>query len=154
MVRWREGARYAGWGSCSCYSHTEEKNALQNQYDNGNNNNNNDSNNNNRNKSNSNSNNNIVVIVEIRIEILQGTSLRMSSLRHIKVTGSDIEGRDYNNYTEIQLWLYSYTGDTGLTLRLRHGESIASPTCQMPIKPLHTIPAVAQKAVDGADEGH
>ena len=72
-------------------------------YDNGNNNNNNNSNNNNRNKSNSNSNNNIVVIVEIRIEILQGASLRMSSLRHIKVTGSDIEGRDYNNYTEIQL---------------------------------------------------
>ena len=44
-----------------------------------------------------NSNNNRVVIIEIRIEILHGASLRMSSLHHIKVTGSDIEGRDYNN---------------------------------------------------------
>ena len=30
----------------------------------------------------------------------------------------------------------------------------ASLTGQMPIKPLHTIPTVAQKAVDGAEEGH
>ena len=44
-----------------------------------------------------NSNNNIVVIIEIRIDIHQGASLRMGSLHHIKVTGSDIEGRDYNN---------------------------------------------------------
>ena len=29
--------------------------------------------------------------------------------------------------------------------------SIASLTCQMPIKPLHTIPTVAQKAVDGEE---
>ena len=27
-------------------------------------------------------------------------------------------------------------------------------TCQMPIKPLHTIPTFAQKVVDGAEEGH
>ena len=63
--------------------------------DNGNYNNNNNSNNNNRNKSNSNknnSNNNLVVIIEIRMEILQGASLRMGSLHHIKVTESDIEG--------------------------------------------------------------
>ena len=56
----------------------------------------------------------VIVIIEIRIEILQGASLRMGSL-HIKVIGSDIEGRDYNN------------------------ENIASLTYQMPIKPLHTI---------------
>ena len=39
----------------------------------------------------------IVVRVEIRIEILQGASLRMGSLTHIQITGSDIEGTDYNN---------------------------------------------------------
>ena len=50
---------------------------------------------NNRSKNN---NNNIVVIIEIRIEILQGASLRMGS-HHIKVIGTDIEGRDYNNKT-------------------------------------------------------
>ena len=42
----------------------------------------------------------------------------------------------------------------GLTGCLCHGESIASLTCQMPIKPHHTIPTVAQKAVDGAEENH
>ena len=30
----------------------------------------------------------------------------------------------------------------------------ASLTCQMTITPLHTIPTVVQKAVDGAEEGH
>ena len=35
-----------------------------------------------------------------------------------------------------------------------HGESIASLTCQMSIMSLHTIPTVAQQAVDGAEEGH
>ena len=44
-----------------------------------------------------NSNNNIAVIIEIGIEIHQGASLRMGSLHHIQVIGSDIEGRDYNN---------------------------------------------------------
>ena len=38
----------------------------------------------------------IVLILEIKIEILQGVSLGMGSL-HIKVFGSWIEGRDYNN---------------------------------------------------------
>ena len=38
-----------------------------------------------------------VVIIVIRIEILQGASLGMGSLHHIKVIGSDIESRDYNN---------------------------------------------------------
>ena len=90
-----------------------------------------------RNKSNSNkstSNNNIVVLIEIRIEIFQGVSLRMGSLHHIR--------------------LYSYTEHTGHTRCPRHGDSIASLTCQMPIKSLHTIPTVAQKAVDGAEGVH
>ena len=39
----------------------------------------------------------IAIIIEIRIEILQGASLRMGSLHHIQVTGSDIDGTDYNN---------------------------------------------------------
>ena len=39
----------------------------------------------------------IFLVIEIRIEILHGASLRTGSLHHIKVTGSDIEGRDYNN---------------------------------------------------------
>ena len=41
--------------------------------------------------------NNIVVIIEIKIEILHGVSLIMGSLHHIQITGSDIEGADYNN---------------------------------------------------------
>ena len=56
-------------------------------------------NNNNNNSNNNNRNNNItivIVIVEIRIKILQGASFGMNNL-HIKVIGSDIEGRDYNN---------------------------------------------------------
>ena len=60
-------------------------------------------NNNNNNSNNNNSNNNItivIVIVEIRIKILQGASFGMNNLQ-IKVIGSDIEGRDYNNNTEI-----------------------------------------------------
>ena len=39
----------------------------------------------------------IVVIIEIRIEILQGAFLSMGSIHLIQVTGSDIEGTDYNN---------------------------------------------------------
>ena len=39
----------------------------------------------------------------------------------------------------------SYNEHTGLTLCLCHAESIASLTCQMPIKPLHTIPTLHRK---------
>ena len=35
-----------------------------------------------------------------------------------------------------------------------HAEIIASITCQMPIKPLHATPTVAQKAVVGGEEDH
>ena len=69
----------------------------------------------------------------------------------IMITTS-IEGRDYNN---IQNFYMCNEEHTGFTQYLGHGESIAVPlTCEVSIKPLQTIPTVANEAMDGAQEGH
>ena len=79
----------------------------------------------------------VIIIIEIRMEILQGASLRMGSLHQIKVIGSDIEGRTYNKNTICDCILI-IRSTPGLPRRLRHGESIASLTCQGLGKPTLT----------------
>ena len=76
----------------------------------------------------------------------------MGSLHHIQVTGSDNEG------TTIIILQINTICDCILILSTRvlpylfAMERVLHPsTCQMPIKSLHTIPTVAQKAVNGAE---
>ena len=102
-----------------------------------------------------NSNNSIVVIIEIRIGNLQGASHRMGSLHHIQVTGSDNEGTTIIIIQINTICDCIFILSTRVLPYLFAMERVLHPsTCQMPIKPLHTIPTVAQKAVDGTEEGH
>ena len=95
-----------------------------------------------------------MIIVEIRMVILQGASLRMGSF-HIKVIGRGIEGRDFNNYYRNNICdcVLIIRSTPGLTRYLRHGESM-HPSFVNAYQSSPYNPHVAQKAVDGAEEGH